>query len=151
MQVGDTAPMFCAPTQQGTEFCLQQVLGKQVVVLYFYPQDGTPVCTAQACRFRDAYEDFVAAGAIVVGVSSNNTSSHQQFAERNRLPFTLLSDSNGKLRQLYEVPNTLGIFPGRVTYVIDKAGIIQLIHNAQLQADSHVQQALEVVQKLVVS
>ena len=78
---------------------LSNYLGKQAVVLYFYPKDNTSVCTTQACAFRDAYEDFVKAGAVVIGVSSDSEESHRGFADRQRLPFLLISDADGSLRK----------------------------------------------------
>lgn len=148
MEIGDEAPDFQEITHAGTEISLRDFRGKQVVVLFFYPQDGTPVCTREACGFRDAYEDFAAAGAVVIGVSRNSLQSHQRFAANYQLPFHLLSDSSGKLRQLYEVPDTWGIFPSRVTFVIDRRGIVRHIFSALLQGEAHVKEALSVVRKL---
>src|SRR5215207_8950898 len=115
VQVGDRAPAITGTTQTGETIALADYLGKQAVVLYFYPMDNTAVCTAQACAFRDAYEDFVAAGAVVIGVSSDSQASHQQFAEGKKLPFLLISDEDGSRRKAFGVPQTLGILPGRVT------------------------------------
>ena len=81
-------------------------------MLFFYPKDGTAVCTKEACSFRDAYEDFVQAGAVVIGVSSDSAESHQAFASGHRLPFVLLADADGSLRKAFGVPKTLGIMPG---------------------------------------
>ncbi len=99
---------------------LGDLIGEKAIVLYFYPEDDTPGCTAEACSFRDGYEDFVEAGAEVVGVSSDSAEAHGRFAAGNGLPFILLSDDGGEVRRLYGVSSTSGIFPGRVTYVIDK-------------------------------
>jgi peroxiredoxin Q/BCP len=90
--VGDRAPEFTLLSQTGAQVSLAQYQGKQAVVLFFYPKDGTAVCTKEACSFRDAYEDFVQAGAVVIGVSSDAVESHQAFASGQRLPFVLLSD-----------------------------------------------------------
>jgi peroxiredoxin Q/BCP len=148
VQVGDPAPAFTGATQTGETISLADYLGKRIVVLYFYPKDNTAVCTAQACAFRDAYEDFTTAGAVVIGVSSDSTASHQQFAEGKKLPFLLLSDTDGTLRKAYGVPKTLGLFPGRVTYVIDQQGIVRLVFNSQLFGGKHVTQALAMVRQL---
>jgi peroxiredoxin Q/BCP len=118
------------------------------VVLYFYPQDGTAVCTAQACAFRDAYEDFVKAGAVVIGVSGDSEKSHEQFAASKRLPFLLVSDADGAIRAAFGVPKTLWLLPGRVTYVIDKQGIVRHVFNSAFTAGRHVAEALDVVRKL---
>src|SRR5512138_38305 len=114
---GRKAPDFSLPDQDGKMHKLSEYRGKPVV-LYFYPKDDTPGCTKEACSFRDQYEDFVAAGAEVLGVSSDDEAAHRKFTEKYRLPFTLLSDRGGAVRKLYKVPATLGLLPGRVTYVI---------------------------------
>src|ERR1700687_1310036 len=103
VQVGDRAPQFSLPTQTGTTTSLEDLLGKGAIVLYFYPKDDTPGCTAEACSFRDSYEVFKQAGAEVIGVSSDSEASHQQFASKHRLPFVLLSDKEGEVRKLYGV------------------------------------------------
>jgi thioredoxin-dependent peroxiredoxin len=148
VRVGDEAPTFRALTQTGAPFAIEDYRGKQAVVLYFYPKNNTSVCTAEACAFRDAYEDFVALGAAVVGVSSDSQSSHKEFAQTQRLPFILLADPEGTLRKLYGVPKTLWILPGRVTYVIDRQGIVRHIFNAALASKKHVDEALRIVREL---
>jgi len=148
VRVGDGAPDFTLPSQGGQSVRLGDLIGEMAVVLYFYPKDDTPGCTAEACSFRDGYEDFVEAGAEVVGVSSDSAESHERFAAGNRLPFTLLSDGGGEVRKLYGVPSTLGIFPGRVTYVIDKGGVVRHVFSSQFGATRHVDEALKVVQAL---
>jgi peroxiredoxin Q/BCP len=119
-----------------------------VVVLYFYPKDESAVCTKQACGFRDAYEDFVEAGAVVMGVSSDSVESHRTFAGEHRLPFVLLVDADGSVRKAYGVQSTLRILPGRVTYVIDRQGVVRHIFRAQFSAARHVAEALRVVRHL---
>lgn len=148
IQVGDQAPDFTATTHDGRRIRLADYLGKQVVVLYFYPKDNTQVCTAQACAFRDAYEDFTKAGAEVIGVSGDDEKSHQGFAAKQRLPFLLVSDSDGAIRKAFGVPKTLAILPGRVTYVIDKEGVVRHVFNSQFNADRHVTESLATVREL---
>lgn len=148
INVGDRAPQFELTSHSGKSLKLADYLGKQVVVLYFYPRDNTPGCTTQACSFRDSYEDFVKAGAVVIGVSSDSVESHQEFAATKRLPFELVSDPDNSMRKLFGVPKTLGLLPGRVTYVIDREGIVRLVFNSQLNAGTHVTEALKVVQQL---
>lgn len=148
IQVGDRAAEFTAKSQAGQPVSLTEFRGNKAVVLFFYPKDGTPVCTKEACSFRDAYEDFVQAGAAVIGVSSDSTESHQAFAGGHQLPFVLLSDADGSLHKAFGVPKTLGILPGRVTYVIDKDGIVRHVFNSQFSADRHVSEALAVVRQL---
>jgi peroxiredoxin Q/BCP len=148
IQMGDRAPVFTAPAHTGEQISLADFLGRNVVVLYFYPRDETPGCTKEACAFRDAYEDFVEAGAVVIGVSGDAPERHQSFANGHRLPFLLLSDQDQSLRKAFGVPKTLGLLPGRVTYVIDRDGIVRHVFSSQLFADRHVTEALRVVQEL---
>jgi peroxiredoxin Q/BCP len=149
IQVGDQAPDFTLNDQHGKATQLYQLLKAGPVVLYFYPKDETAGCTAQACSFRDAYEDFKAAGAEVVGVSSDSSEDHQSFSRNHRLPFVLLADSHGSVRKLYGVPKSfLGLVPGRVTYVIDPQGKVLHVFNSQVQATAHVTEALQTLQKL---
>lgn len=144
---GDRLPALTLPDQDGRPFNLGAQHGK-VIVLYFYPKDETRGCTVQACSFRDAYQDFTDAGAIVVGVSSDDAASHRAFADHHRLPFTLLADTDGALRKAMGVPRTLGLLPGRVTYVVDRGGIIRHVFNSQLQVGQHITEALAVVRRL---
>ncbi len=146
--VGDRAPQFTAMAHTGQPVALADYLGKQVVVLYFYPRDGTPVCTAEACRFRDAYADFAAAGAVVIGVSINSIERHRRFAAEQRLPFLLISDQDQALQKALGVPRLLGFLPGRTTYVIDKEGVVRHVFTAHFSADRHIDEALRVVREL---
>ncbi len=149
LSIGATAPDFERETHEGGRFKLSDLRDDKIVVLYFYPKDETPGCTAQACSFRDAYEDFTDAGAVVVGVSADTLESHESFVAHHRLPFTLISDSDGSLRRLYKVATRmLGLIPGRVTYVIDKQGKVQHVFNSMVQAKRHVAEALQVVERL---
>jgi peroxiredoxin Q/BCP len=146
--VGDRAPDFTLPDQTGKSVRLSDLLSEHAVVLYFYPKDETQGCTAEACSFRDSYEVFKEAGAEVVGVSSDSVESHESFAAHHRLPFVLLSDEDGALRKLYGVPTTMGMFPGRVTYIIDREGIVRHIFSSQLQFNRHVIEALDTIQAM---
>ena len=148
LQVGDKIPNFSAKDSNGNDFESSSVIGKKPVVFYFYPKDNTPGCTAQACSFRDQYEDFKDLGAEVIGISSDSVQSHEKFAKRYKLPFVLLSDSDKKLRSLFGVKtNLFGLLPGRVTYVADKNGIIKLVFDS-MNATSHIPKALAIVKKL---
>ena len=146
--VGDQAPDFILPSQSGEPVRLSDRLGEQVVVLYFYPRDNTPGCTAEACAFRDSHEVFSEAGAEVIGVSSDSADRHAAFAGRYDLPFTLLSDAGGRVRKRYGVPAVLGVLPGRVTYVIDRQGTVRHVFNSMTSIDQHVGDALAVVRRL---
>ena len=149
INVGDIAPDFTLPDGVGNSVNLKALLNKGPVVLYFYPADHTSGCTAEACSFRDAYEDFQSAGASVVGVSSDSVESHRSFSTKHGLPFTLVSDANGEVRKAYGVRRSfLGLIPGRVTYVIDRGGVVRHLFESQVQATRHVQEALQVVKEL---
>jgi peroxiredoxin Q/BCP len=148
IQAGDTAPDFTLPSQSGEPVRLGDRLGQRIVVLYFYPKDNTPGCTAEACAFRDSYEVFTEAGAEVVGISSDSAARHAAFAGQHQLPFTLLSDQGGKIRKLYGVPAVLGLLPGRVTYVIDRQGTVRHVFSSMTNIGQHVSDALEVVRQL---
>jgi peroxiredoxin Q/BCP len=148
LQLGDQAPDFTLPTDKGEPFHLADQRGR-AVVLYFYPKDDTPGCTAEACAFRDQYADFLDLGAVVVGVSSDSEASHQKFSQKHRLPFPLLADTSGQLRKQYEVPRAfLGLLPGRVTFVIDQDGKIAYIFNSMSGATDHVSKTKEVLRGL---
>jgi peroxiredoxin Q/BCP len=146
--VGATAPDFTKTTQNGDTITLSQFRGYKTVVLYFYPKDETAGCTAEACTFRDSFEDFVEAGAVVIGVSQDSDESHRRFATHHRLPFLLVSDADKVLQKAYGVPKTMGLLPGRVTYVIDRQGKVQHVFSSQLNAAKHVREALDVVKRL---
>jgi peroxiredoxin Q/BCP len=148
IQVGDKAPDFTLPSQSSEPVRLSDRLGERVVVLYFYPKDETRGCTAEACAFRDSHEVFTDAGAEVIGVSSDSVERHAAFAARHGLPFTLLSDRGGRVRKSYGVPATLGVLPGRVTYVIDRAGTVRHVFNSMTKIGQHVDDALAVVKRL---
>lgn len=148
IQVGDRAPTIVAEAHTGEMILTGDFLGKHAVVVYFYPKDNTPICTTEACSFRDAYEDFAKAGAVVIGVSADSLEKHRAFAAKKNLPFLLVSDSDGAIRRAFGVPNTWGIFPGRVTYVIDREGIVRHVFNSQWNGGRHVQEALDVVKQL---
>lgn len=148
IKVGDTAPDFALPAQNGSTVSLRDFRGKQAVVLYFYPKDDTPGCTAESCAFRDQYEVFKAAGAEVIGVSGDSSESHQRFAAKHQLPFTLLSDKGDQVRKLYGATTAFGFIPGRVTYVIDQQGIVQYVFDSMLNFKGHVEETLKTLQQL---
>lgn len=143
--VGDMAPDFELKDKNGNIVRLSDYKGKQNVVLYFYPKDDTSGCTAQACSFRDSYEDFKSAGAEVIGISSDSKRSHEGFAAKNRLPFVLLSDIIGKVRKAYGAYDMFGLIPGRVTFVIDKEGHVIHKFDSQLSPTKHIQEALTIL------
>jgi len=143
-QVGQAAPDFTLPNQDGEPVSLSDYRGRNVVV-YFYPKDDTPGCTAEACAFRDSYEVFTDAGAEVIGISSDSSAAHKEFAVRYRLPFVLLADAGGAVRKRYKVPASLGLLPGRVTYVIDAQGVVRHMFSSQLNVERHVAEAVRIL------
>lgn len=146
IQIGDKLPSFKATKQDGTAFESHEIHEKPVVI-YFYPKDFTPGCTTQACSFRDAYQDFQDLGAEVIGISGDSASSHQNFQQKYKLPFILLSDSDRKLRRLFGVSTALfGLLPGRVTYVFDAKGYCIYIFDS-MSAKNHIEKALKAIQK----
>jgi peroxiredoxin Q/BCP len=148
VKVGDKAPDFTLPSQMGDNVTLSEYQGKKNVVLYFYPKDETRGCTREACEFRDRYDVFTGLGAEVLGVSSDTLESHKSFATHHGLPFLLLSDVDGKVRKLYGVPATMGIIPGRVTFIIDKEGVVRHVFSSQFKPEQHIEEALKVLKEL---
>ena len=146
IKVGDPAPDFTLASQSGALVSLNDFRGKKSVVVYFYPKDDTPGCTTESCAFRDQYEVFQTVGAEVIGISADSPESHQRFSTKYQLPFTLLSDTGNQVRKLYGVPATFGLLPGRVTYVIDKDGVVQNIFNSQFNFKGHVEESLKILQ-----
>jgi peroxiredoxin Q/BCP len=148
VKVGDKAPNFTLPSQMGDEVTLSEYIGKKNIVLYFYPKDETRGCTREACEFRDRYDVFTNLGAEVIGVSAQSVESHKSFATHHGLPFLLLSDEKNEVRKLYGVSATMGVIPGRVTFVIDKKGIVRHTFSSQFQPEKHIKEALKVLEKL---
>jgi peroxiredoxin Q/BCP len=148
IKVGDKAPDFTLSSQMGDNVTLSEYFGKKNIVLYFYPKDESPGCTREACKFRDRYEVFTGLGAEVLGISSDSLESHKSFATHHGLPFILLSDEDNKVRELYGVSSTMGIIPGRVTYIIDKKGVVRHIFSSQFQPEKHIEEALKILKEL---
>lgn len=148
ISVGDEAPEFTLRSQTGEQVDLKEVIARNAVVLYFYPKDDTPGCTTEAKAFRDSYEAFKELGSEVIGVSSDTVDSHRDFASKCELPFTLLSDYDGKVRRLFGVPSALGLLPGRVTYVIDTKGVVRHIFSSQMNPGKHVEEAMKVLRSI---
>jgi peroxiredoxin Q/BCP len=145
---GTKAPEVSFTRGDGSVVQLAELVGKKTLVLYFYPKDDTPGCTAEACSFRDSYEDFLKAGADVVGVSADDSGSHEAFKAKHKLPFTLLSDPDGAAAKALGVKKTFGLIAGRVTFVIDRQGVVQHRFDSQLRVNKHVEEALALVKQL---
>lgn len=149
IKVGSSVPNFELFDQNGELFNLKDVIGKKNLVIYFYPKDDTPGCTKEACSFRDQFEIFEQADAKIIGISGQSVESHFKFAKKYNLNFTLLSDKGNKIRKLFNVPTDLmGFLPGRVTYIVDKQGKVVYLFKSQMQAEKHVENALEILKNL---
>jgi peroxiredoxin Q/BCP len=148
--IGDKAPDFTLPAWTGGSVTLSHLTKgkKRNVVVFFYPKDDTPGCIAETCGFRDLYEEFARAGAEVVGISSDSAESHKRFADKHKLQMQLLTDADGRVRELYGVRPTFWILPGRATFVVDSDGVVRHTFVSQLRVVSHVQQALAMVREL---
>ncbi|MFD0798077.1 peroxiredoxin [Maribacter chungangensis] len=142
LKVGTKIPLFTLPDSNGNNFSIQELLGKKPLVIYFYPKNNSPGCTTEACDFRDSYEDFVALGAEVIGISADSAKSHARFGAKYGLPFILLSDKHNTVRKLFKIKNSLLLLPGRETYVIDKTGTVIMVFNS-INASEHKKRALK--------
>ncbi|WP_373074590.1 peroxiredoxin, partial [Zeaxanthinibacter enoshimensis] len=130
LKVGENIPKFSLEDQDGNIFDISAIKGKKPMVIFFYPKDNTPGCTKEACAFRDSYQDFTDLGAEVIGISSDSSSTHKRFGARYHLPFTLLSDPDGKVRKQFRVRgHLLNLLPGRETYVVNKEGKVVMVYN----------------------
>jgi peroxiredoxin Q/BCP len=140
ISVGDKAPDFGGDSD-GKKISLADYAGKKNVVLYFYPGDFTPICTKEACGFRDIYEELKTGDTEIIGVSTDSDESHKKFTDKYHLPFPLLADTDKSIARAYGATNLVTDLLGRVvrvTYVIDKAGKIAAILKSELSANKHV-------------
>jgi thioredoxin-dependent peroxiredoxin len=145
IRTGDMIPDFSLRDQDGNMVDISTYRGKKKLVIFFYPQDGSLNCTNEACYFRDLKDVFNEADAVVVGISGQSVKSHKEFAESNRLTYTLLSDEHGVVRKLFGVPTRFfGLIPGRVTYVTDKSGKVVFIFDSQTETQRHADEALKI-------
>ena len=145
IQIGDTIPSFALKDQNDNVFDISSLRGRKKLVIFFYPQDGSLNCTREACYFRDLADVFNEVDAIVIGISSQSVESHKEFAEKNRLKYTLLSDNENIVRKLFGVPGRVfGLVPGRVTYVADRSGKVVYIFDSQTETQRHADEALKI-------
>lgn len=149
IKTGMKLPDFELPDQNGKKVRSQDLVGRKNLVIYFYPKDDTPGCTREACMFRDSYEEFTDAGAEVIGISADSVESHGNFASRHQLPFILLSDVDNQVRELFGIPSgILGLIPGRVTYVVDRQGVIRHVFSSQVNISRHLETARKILEEL---
>ncbi len=149
IKVGEQAPEFEAPLGNGKTFRLKDYRGRRNLVLYFFPKDFTPGCTKEACSFRDRRSEIAGLDAEVVGVSYDSAERHAQFAEKYSLPYPLVSDVDGSIAKKYGVTRLGGwLPPKRITFVIDKEGVVRHTIHAELQIDLHIDDALKYLKEL---
>ena len=146
LKINDKAPLFKGIGYDGNEIKLSDYLGKSNVVLYFYPKDNSPGCTKEACRFRDEFDEFNKLNAIIIGVNRASVESHRRFKEKRNLPFNIISDADGEIYKSYEVKS--GLISERVTYVIDRNGVIREVYNSQLNYMKHPEIARTALEKI---
>lgn len=147
LEIGDILPEFSLKNQEGNLFSISDIIRKKTVVIFFYPKNFTPGCIKEVCSFRDSFEDFLSVGATVIGISSDSEESHKRFGKRYDLPFTLLADTNKKVRKLFGVENTLlGILPGRETFVFNESGLLTYKFKSP-NAQPHIDKALAHLKK----
>ncbi len=145
VKVGDQIPDFSLKDQDGNLLEISKFVGKKKLVIFFYPQDGSLNCTREACYFRDLSDVFEEADAVVIGISSQSVESHKNFAEVNRLKYSLLSDYENVVRKLFGVPGRMfGLIPGRVTYVADRSGKVVYIFDSQTDIQRHADEAMKI-------
>lgn len=150
LKKGDKAPVFTLKNQDGKDFKLADHLGKQNIVVFFYPMDQSPVCTAEVCAFRDAYAKYKDANALVIGINQGTVESHKAFQSKEKLPFDLLSDPDNKVLKLFGVKEeNLGtmILSGRETFVIGKDGVIAYSFRDFMKGEDHSKEVLSYLKK----
>ncbi len=146
MKIGDKAPEILGIDANGKEIKISDFLGRKVV-LYFYPKDNTSGCTAQACNLRDHYQDLIAAGYEIIGVSKDSATSHIKFAEKHNLPFPLITDTELKLNEIFGVWQEKKMYGRkymgtvRTTFIIDENGVISDIIE-KVDTKNHAKQIL---------
>ncbi len=147
LKEGDKVPIFKLLDQDGKEVDMAEKIGKQPLVIYFYPKDFTSGCTMEAHAFREMYEAFQKEGAEVIGISGDSVESHKKFEVEHELPFRLLSDKDNKVREMFGAFG-IGNSIGRVTYVIDKKGVIRMVFSSQIQPKKHVERSIAKVREM---
>jgi peroxiredoxin Q/BCP len=148
LTVGTRAPALDVKDHRGADVRSEALLGKGPLVVYFYPKDFTPGCTREACMFRDAYAELDGQGATIVGVSMDDDASHTRFAERYQLPFSLIADPKFAIARAWGVARPLGLGAWRVTYVIDRTGVIRGAFHHELSMSKHVSEVRELLVEL---
>jgi peroxiredoxin Q/BCP len=142
--VGDKVPVFSLQDQNGKIFNIADHIGKQMLVIYFYPKDESMVCTKEACAFRDSFDEFTKAGAMVIGINSGTVASHKAFTEHYKLPFVLLSDPGNKVYNQFGIKGKL-FFTGRETFIVDLTGKVFYQYESMMEGKRHAEDALSYI------
>lgn len=149
MKTGDAIPDISLLDQHGAKVSLHDYVGKNPLVVYFYPKDDTPGCTAEACSFRDRFDEFEKVDAKIIGISSDSVASHAAFAKKYKLNFTLLSDTQRKAEKQFGVQrNLFGLIPARITFVFDSSGKMVYQFNSAVMATKHISEALNALKRI---
>jgi peroxiredoxin Q/BCP len=144
---GDKMPLFSLPDQDGKVIDMAEKVGKTALVIYFYPKDFTSGCTMEAHEFREMHEEFQKNGAEVYGISGDSVESHKNFATEHELPFRLLSDEGDKVRDLFGAWS-LGGIPGRITYLVDRKGVVRMVFSSMTQPKKHIEEGLKALRAI---
>lgn len=147
LKIGDIAPEFKLKDQNSNLISLEEFKNKKNIILFFYPKDFSPLCTSEVCEFQDSYEIFKNSNSEVLGISADNIETHKKFSEKYNVSFSILSDNNNKIRKLYGA-FSLAVIPARITFIIDKLGIIKYIFSSNLSSSKHIKKSLEIVSGL---
>jgi len=137
LKVGNVAPEFVLPDENGNDVSLTQLLEESALILYFYPADFTPGCTKEACAIRDMHDDIMSVGLQVVGISPQDEESHRRFKDEHNLPFTLVCDPDKVAIRMYDADGPLGFGVRRITYLVSQGQKIQAAMEANVQIDKH--------------
>lgn len=140
--IGEMAPLFSLTDQDGNAFNSKDYLGKNVLILFFYPKDESGICTKEVCSFRDSYAAFTDYNAVVVGINAADKESHKNFRDKNRLPYNLLCDPENKTSAMFGIKKKFIVVPGRETFVIDEAGKIIFHFNNFKNGEEHANQII---------
>ncbi len=148
LKIGTLAPDFTLPADDGTDYEFHSRTKDQYVVIYFYPKDFTPGCTAEACEFRDSYTVFAGMNVTILGISRDNITSHQRFKQKFEIPYVLLSDSSGTVAKKYDALFPIVGIPKRTTYFVDRDQSIIHVISDLFNPQAHVQAMRDVAERL---
>ena len=150
LKVGNKFPDFKLSDDNEEIYHLYKDGNTSFLVLYFYPKDETPGCTKQACYFKDYYDEFKEIDCEIIGISSDNETSHRSFKTNYNLPFKLLCDQDSKLRKEIQLPKDFfGLSPGRITFLLNSKNEILFIHRSSLKMKSHIKKVLDFLDEIV--